>query len=413
MFKHMPFSGFSSLMTSAVIVSALGYFVDVFDLLMFSIVRVKSLQDLGLSGDALTQAGLRLMNMQMIGMIVGGVAWGIFGDKKGRLKVLFGSIILYSVGNLANAFVHSVDSYAFWRFVTGVGLAGEIGAGITLVSESIVKEKRGLATTFVATVGVSGAIAAALVADFLHWRTAYIIGGVMGLALLVLRAAVYESQLFEKMDLTNISKGNFFALFRDVHRFIHYLCCIVMGIPVWFYAGILMTLSPELLKGLGVTEAVNVSYIVLISYIGITLGDFASGVLSQLLQSRRRAMFIMLTGGALSILAYFTWPSLSLNGFYFLYAVMGFFFGLWVLIVTMAAELFGTNLRATSASTVPNFIRGALVILNLAVAQFRNAGVDIVTASQIIGGVVLALAFISVYLLPETFHRDMDFVEKL
>jgi MFS transporter, putative metabolite:H+ symporter len=398
-------------LSAAIIVSALGYFVDVFDLILFSVVRVVSLKDIGLEGDALTEAGLYLINMQMMGMLLGGIIWGIFGDRKGRIKVLFGSILLYSVANIANAFVHSVDTYAFWRFLAGLGLAGEIGAGITLVSEGLPKEKRGIGTTIVATVGVSGAIAAALVTDFMSWRTAYFVGGMMGLVLLVMRASVYESKMFEKIQTANIARGKFFSLFTNAKRFKNYLCCILMGVPVWFLVGILVTLSPEIAAKMNVVGTIDISYVVVAYSIGITIGDFFSGLLSQIFKSRRKGMFIMLVGNALTTLVFFMYEGMSLNEFYLLYVVMGFFCGIWVLIVTVAAELFGTNLRATATSTIPNFVRGSLVILNLVLAQFRASGTDILMAVQIIGFTVLAIAFLAVFLLPETFHKDLDYNE--
>lgn len=408
-----PFGSYLAFLNAAVVVSALGYFVDVFDLYVFSLVRVRSLQDLGITGEDLTKTGLFLMNMQMCGMLLGGIMWGILGDRKGRIKVLLGSILLYSVANIANAFVHGVNSYALWRFLAGVGLAGEIGAGITLVSESIPKEKRGIGTTIVATVGVSGAIAASLIVELLPWRVAYFAGGVMGLALLVMRASVYESKMFEKIQTTNIARGKFFSFFTNAKRFKKYICCILMGIPVWFLMGILVTLSPEISPKMNVQGTIQISYVLMATSIGITVGDFCTGLLSQFLRSRRKAMLFMLFGNAFTMTAFFTYGSMSPVEMYMLYAVMGFFCGLWVLIVTVAAELFGTNLRATAAATVPNFVRGSLVILNLAVVQFRNAEIDILTASQIIGAVVMVIAIIAVYLLPETFHDDLDYQEKI
>jgi MFS family permease len=413
MIKKMRSSKPLMFLTSAIIVSALGYFVDVFDLILFSVVRTHSLQDIGLSGDVLTSAGLHLINMQMIGMLLGGIMWGILGDRKGRIKVLLGSILLYSVANIANAFVHSVSMYALWRFLAGVGLAGEIGAGITLVSESLPKEKRGIGTTIVASIGLLGAVAAAIVANWLTWRTAYFFGGAMGILLLIMRASIYESKMFEKIQTKNLTRGKFFSLFTNAKRFKNYLLCIFLGVPIWFMVGIMVTLSPEIATAMHVDGIVNVGLAVAAYYGGAAVGDCFCGLLSQLMRSRRKAAFIMLGLGTLSLVGFVLYSPVSLNEFYLLYVVMGFCTGYWVLLVTIAAELFGTNLRATAASTVPNFVRGSLVLMNLAVASLKGAGLNIITAGEIIGASVLAIAFLSLLLLPETFHRDLDYEEKI
>ena len=277
-----------------ILVAALGYFVDIYDLILFSIVRVPSLTALGLSGDALLESGVLLLNMQMAGMLVGGIAWGVMGDRRGRLSVLFGSIVLYSIANIANAFVHDVSTYAALRFIAGVGLAGELGAGITLVSEILPKEVRGYGTTIVASVGVMGAVVAVLVGDAFDWRIAYIVGGVMGLALLVLRIGVFESGLFEGVKQTTVARGNFFALFANPARTRRYLSAVLVGLPIWYVIGILITFAPELGAAVGVTPAPRAARAVLFAYLGLTVGDLASGLISQWMRSRKRALGLFL-----------------------------------------------------------------------------------------------------------------------
>src|SRR6187402_2881858 len=202
----------SKLLTPIVIVAALGYFVDIYDLLLFGIVRKASLTDLGIIGDANRDAGEFLISMQMYGMLLGGIFWGILGDKKGRLSVLFGSIITYSIANIANGMVHSVEAYAFWRLIAGVGLAGELGAGITLVAETLPKNKRGYGTMIVASVGLTGAVVANLVYQiFGDWRLCYYAGGVLGLLLLFLRVSVRESGLYKQVVSQDEARGNFFS----------------------------------------------------------------------------------------------------------------------------------------------------------------------------------------------------------
>ncbi|MEO8961496.1 MAG: MFS transporter, partial [Ginsengibacter sp.] len=312
------------LLNAAVLVAAMGYFVDIYDLLLFSIVRVPSLKSLGFSGQVLTDNGIFLLNIQMLGLLTGGIFWGILGDKKGRLYVLFGSIFLYSIANIANGFVHSMESYAVWRFIAGFGLAGELGAGITLVSEIMPKEKRGYATTIVASVGVSGAVVGFLVAELFEWRTSFFIGGGLGLSLLILRIGVVESGMFGEAKQKHDKRGDFLSLFTNRKRFLKYMRCIVIGIPLWFVVGILITLSPEFGNVLGVKGDVNAGAAVAYCYAGLVLGDIVSGLLSQYLKSRIKVVYVFLTLTILSVSAYFLMRDISLPAFYTICFILGF-----------------------------------------------------------------------------------------
>ncbi|SEL74079.1 MFS transporter [Parapedobacter koreensis] len=398
---------------AAVTVAALGYFVDIYDLLLFSIVRVASLQDLGLSGQQLTNTGILLLDIQMAGMLIGGIAWGILGDKKGRLSVLFGSILMYSIANVANGFVTSVTQYAIWRFIAGLGLAGELGAGITLVAELMPREKRGFATTLVASVGISGAVVAYLVSDFFHWRTSFFIGGGLGLALLLLRIGVAESGMFDHAKKTVGNRGDFFGLFRSRKNLLKYLRCILIGMPLWYVVGILVTLSPEFGRLLGVRGDISGGQAIAWCYGGMTLGDIASGLLSQALRSRLKVVYTFLGIAVASIGIYFFLTPQSLGAFYLLCGLLGFSVGYWVIFMTIATEQFGTNIRATVTTTAPNFARGALVpstILFHLVTQWTGS---MVTGGLTVGVLLLALAFWATLGMKETFHKDLDYVEEL
>ena len=393
-----------------VIVSALGYFVDIYDLLLFGIVRVASLKSLGVPEEELLNKGVFLINSQMAGLLTGGVLWGIFGDKKGRLSVLFGSIALYSLANIANAFVTNVEMYGLLRFIAGVGLAGELGAAITLVSETMSKEQRGWGTTVIASVGILGAVVAALIGDHFEWRTAYIIGGVMGLALLVLRVSMYESGMFEDAVKKDCRKGDFTMLFRPWVRFSKYIRCIAIGIPVWFVVGILITFSPELAKAIGVLFPISAGKSIMYCYIGLSVGDLASGWLSQLLRSRRKAVGIFLALTTFFIGVYLTSHELSVFEFYSLCVALGFSTGYWAVFVTIAAEQFGTNMRATVTTSVPNFVRGAVVPLTLGF-QALKVSYDLRVSAFIVGGVAMAIAFAALWFMAETFGKDLDYLE--
>ena len=394
-----------------ILVAALGYFVDIYDLILFSIVRVPSLTALGLSGDALLASGVLLLNMQMAGMLVGGIAWGVMGDRRGRLSVLFGSIILYSIANIANGFVHDVSTYAALRFIAGVGLAGELGAGITLVSEILPKEVRGYGTTIVASVGVMGAVVAVLVGDAFDWRIAYIVGGVMGLALLVLRIGVFESGLFEGIKQTTVVRGNFFALFAKPARTRRYLSAVLVGLPIWYVIGILITFAPELGAAVGVSPAPRAARAVLFAYLGLTVGDMASGLISQWMRSRKRALGLFLSMTLACILVYFAPFAKSLGLFYAICFALGLSIGYWAMFVTVASELFGTNLRATGTTTAPNFVRGAVVPVTLLFQALREPfGLSL--AGLTVGLLTVTIAGVALWGLDETFGRDLDFVEE-
>ncbi|WP_310393045.1 MFS transporter [Hymenobacter sp.] len=404
----------TSVFSAAVIVAALGYFVDIYDLILFSIVRVKSLADLGVVDKAeVTNQGLFLINMQMGGMLLGGILWGILGDKKGRLSVLFGSILLYSLANLANGLVTSIDQYAWLRLIAGVGLAGELGAGITLVSESLPPEKRGYGTMVVATVGVSGAMLAYWVGEELGWRNAYFVGGGLGLALLLLRVSVFESGMFRQVQAqTSVSRGNFLSLFTHPARLGKYLRVLLIGVPLWFVVGILVTLAPEFGRALGLTGEVTAGLAVFWCYFGLVFGDFLSGTLSQLWRSRNRALQVFLVFCAALVAVYlFGIRGASPTAFYAVCFVLGLSVGFWALFVTVAAEQFGTNLRATVATTAPNFARGAVVGL-VPAFKYLSGQLGFVPGAAVLGGATLLVAFWAVSTLPESYGKDLDYVEE-
>ncbi len=394
----------------AVLVAALGYFVDIYDLILFSIVRVPSLRDIGVPADQIFPTGVMLLNMQMTGMLVGGILWGVLGDKRGRLSVLFGTIVLYSAANLLNAWVTTVPQYAILRLVAGIGLAGELGAGITLVSELMPRESRGYATSFVAAIGICGAVAAFMVGERFDWRTAYLVGGVMGLALLLLRVGVQESGLFRQSQAGDHPRGQFLKLFTTWRRASRYLASILVGVPIWYVVAILMTFSPEIAKATGMHPLPDAGRAVVYCYVGLSVGGIVSGWLSQLLRSRKKvlALFVGLTAAGVAV--YFLPGPKSIGSFYALCFALGVAGGYWSIFITVASEQFGTNLRATATTTVPNFVRGAVVPLSKAFGAL-GASMGLVSAGVLLGVIVLALAAISIVLLDETYGRDLDFNE--
>lgn len=403
---------FRHIFSLPVIVAALGYFVDIYDLVLFSIVRVPSLKSLGLSGQDVTDYGVFLLNMQMAGMLIGGIIWGVLGDRKGRLKIMFGSIFLYSLANIANGMVSSLPAYAVLRFIAGIGLAGELGAGITLVAEVLHKSIRGYGTMLVASVGVSGAILANVIANAYDWRNAFIIGGVLGLLLLITRISVAESGMFRAMnERSRVSRGNLLALFSDRKRFFRYLNSILIGVPIWFVVAVLITFSPEFAKTFGTTGPVSAGNAVMFCYLGLVFGDLSSGLLSQVLKSRKKVvlLFLLLTLAAIAL--YFLQGSRSAAFFYGVCLLLGFASGYWAIFVTIAAEQFGTNLRATVATTVPNFVRGMVVPITLLFQLFRGY-LGLEGGALAVGAICAVAAIIALSFLEETFHKDLDYYEE-
>ena len=405
----------------AIAVAALGYFVDLFDLVLFSILRVPSLKALGVTDPAeITRIGKNLLDIQLIGMLLGGIAFGMLGDRFGRLKTLFGSILLYSVANILNAFVTDVWQYEVLRFVAGFGLAGELGAGITLVSELLPAAKRGIGTSLVAGIGLLGAVAAFFVAQAVEWRTAYFIGGGMGLSLLLLRLKVLDSGLFHQTAArTDVVRGSLFQLFRTRERSMRYLRSVLIGLPTWYMIGILVQrASTVFAPAAGITgEPVKTNWAVAAFYLGLTFGDLASGIASQLLKSRKKVVAAFLGLSLLCVGVYlYGADGWTTTGYYRLIFLMGFGMGYWALFVTIAAEQFGTNLRATVATTVPNFARGSLVLLTfcftmlIGTKEVPNYAPS--TAGLILGVVCFGAAFLALWKMEETYGKDLDYQEQ-
>jgi len=399
-----------------VLVAALGYFVDIYDLLLFSVERIRSVAAIlgeGSTSEERELVGKQLLNWQMGGMLIGGIFWGILGDKKGRLSVLFGSIILYSLANIANGFVQTVPQYATLRFISGFGLAGELGAGITLVSETLPKEKRGIGTMIVATIGVFGAVVAGFISEYItNWRTSFFIGGGMGLTLLMLRIGVFESGMFMKTKEQNVYRGNFFKLLSSRKKAGKYFNIILVTVPVWYVMGILVTFAPEMMLKLGATSfEPKTGKCVMFAYLGITIGDFASGMLSQLLKSRKKALATFLSLTVIGIILYFTVAKSSEFIFYSVICFIGFATGYWAVFMSTASELFGTNIRSTVTTTAPNFVRGSLIFVSMAVMSLKEPLGGSVNAAIAVGVIVFAIAGIALWNLEETFHKDLNYTE--
>jgi MFS family permease len=394
-----------------VIIAALGYFVDIYDLILFNVVKEASLTAIGISGEAYKTYEISLFNWQMIGMLIGGLIWGILGDKKGRISVLFGSILMYSVANILNGLVVNIDQYIICRFVAGIGLAGELGAGITLVSETLHKDKRGIGTMIIVSFGALGAVTAAFVGKLFDWNISYFIGGGLGLALLALRAGALESGMYNALkESHSVSKGNFLMLFKNKNRAFLYLQCILIGVPIWYMIGVLINLSPRFIKIEGVADNQMMGQAVMFTYIGLCVGDVVSGLLSQWLKSRKKVILIYLFLSIVLVAYFLTDAHPTLNEFRFNCLLLGMATGYWALFVQVAAENFGTNIRSTVTNTVPNFVRGAVVPITLSF-KYLAEKTDVQNAAIIVGAICFSLAIFALTFMKETFSKDLNYHE--
>jgi MFS family permease len=415
-----------------VVVASLGYFVDIYDLVLFGVVKTDSVKTiLPEATDAVrSSTGKMLFNLQMIGMFIGGILWGVLGDKKGRVKVLFGSILLYSLANIANAFVTDIPTYCVIRIIAGIGLAGELGAGITLVSELMPKEKRGYGTMIIVCFGALGAVLAKIVQEngdalglfvksvfgvsLVSWQVAYIVGGVLGLLLLLIRMGTLESGMFHQMNEDGIKRGDLKLIFFKKSNLIKYFQCIVIGIPIWFVIGLLIMNSEDNFGPMLGLNNVKNGYALMYSYIGLAVGDLVAGLLSQLLKSRRKVVMIFLTMTIIvTSLFLFGSKNISLNTYYFYCFLLGASTGYWAIFVTIAAEQFGTNIRSTAANTIPNFVRGSVNLVVLFFTFLVSNNVSDGISALIVGLTFITLALISIYKLKETFGKDLNYMEEL
>lgn len=404
----------SSVFNLAVIVAALGYFVDIYDLLLFTIVKKPSMLGVGATDLTMLADSTKVINWQMLGLLIGGIIWGVLGDKKGRLSVLFGSIILYSVANFITGYIQTVDQYATCRFIAGLGLAGELGAGITLVSELMPKEKRGIGTSMVAGIGLSGAVVAYFTYQFTQdWRLCYKIGGVLGICLLFLRISVAESGMFKQVKEQKVSRGNFLMFFNDAKRFKKYILAILIGLPTWYVIGILVNQSDRFAKAMFGSTDLDSGRSIMFAYAAISLGDIAVGFVCQYFKSRKKGLLVYYILCIICLVLFFSIYNNSNTSMYAICALLGFSTGFWAIFITMGAEQFGTNLRATAATTIPNMVRGALPLINMMFLDLfqKSWGWTIVKSGIYTGIIVLIITMIAFWFTEETYHKDLNYIE--
>jgi putative MFS transporter len=396
----------------AVIAAALGYFVDLYDIVLFGVVRISSLKDLGFVGDELITKGILLLNLQFVGMLIGGVVWGIIGDKLGRKIALISTIALYSLANILNGFVTDINTYAVLRFIAGFGLAGELGAGITLVSEILPKQFRGYGTTVISFLGLVGALTASFIGSSYDWRVAYFVGGGMGVLVLVLRMfALRESEMFEEQKKSTHKRGDILMLFRSKTLLLKFLAVIAVGIPIWYVSGIVITFSPEFGSALNLSRVITAAESLKWQAIGLAVGSGLSGIVSEMLKNRKKVVWFCFILMSLLTVLTLNMYNASADVFMIVILIVGLGQGYWTVFLTMAAENFGTNIRATVATSVPNFVRSMVVPMSLWLNMIRH-DVGLINGALLIGGIVFAVAFVSLYSLKETYGQEINYIDK-
>lgn len=405
-----PFCSFSAKEVKMIILAAAGYFVDIYDLLIFSSERVESLEEIGVPVQNMKSVALMLQNYQMAGLIAGGFIFGMLADKLGRVRVLFASILLYSFANLGNAFVTTVPVFAAFRFIAGLGLAGELGIALSWISESLQRNQRTIATMIVSAIGLCGGITAAIVSSLLHWQTSYIIGGLMGLLLLGFRITVQESELYKKTKHESLQKGNLIQLFSNKSQMARFTLCVLSGAPSFIFMSIYVTLAPEFATAFNITGKISVSHAIMVYLIAFTVSDILCGLLSRMLQQRKAALLIYVMIQTLAVGFFFLVPPITSTDLYMRCVFLGFSVGYWGILITNSLEQFGTNIRATVATSTSNLIRGITIPATI-VFSLVASSLGIIASGMIIGFSLIAISVISILLLEDKFENDLNFAE--
>jgi hypothetical protein len=247
--------------------------------------------------------------------------------------------------------------------------------------------------------------------ELFDWRTCYYIGGALGLTLLLLRMQVKESVLFKQVKQAGVKRGDFLMFFNNKERALLYLRCIMIGIPAWYIIGVLVTFSDQFGKEFGI-EGIDPGKAIMYQYMAIAFGDLTAGLLSKLLNSRKKALFVFYGITTLFLGLYFGLRGGgSAQNMYWLCAGLGFGTGFSVIYITMSAEQFGTNLRATAAVTIPNMVRGALPLIIILFKGMRNWTGSYVTGAVLTGALLMLIAVYAAIGIRETYNKELDFVE--
>lgn len=402
----------NKILNSTMLVVGLGYCIDAFDVFLYNALRIPSLRDLGLEGDALVKTGLNILSLQVIGMLIGGLLWGVLGDKIGRKKALLGSVLLYSLGALGCAFTSTVGVYAFLRFLTGIGLAGEIGLGAILIAETLPDDKRHWSIAIYTLFAYLGIALVSLLAGHLPWRICYAIGGIAGLVLLLARMALFESGLYEELVArTEVARGSLKLLLTNPALVKRWLCCIFFMMPYFYVFNVLITLAPEFGKAAGATTPIKADVALVIYSVCGMIGTIASVLISQVLRKRIMAILLFMAANLVLSASYLLQSHANAFDFYVVCGIMGST-NYFALLLFAAIEQFGTNMRSTLGVSAISAGRTTLVITNSVFLALRGAGLDITTAAAWVGALVFSVGFLCLFGLRETYHHGIDFLEE-
>jgi MFS transporter, putative metabolite:H+ symporter len=381
-----------------------GYFIDIFDLVLFSTLRISSFEELKITDP--TYWTVVFFNLQMTGILVGGIFWGKMADIKGRSWSFMGTILVFSIANIINGLTSSLTVYGICRFIAGFGLAGEMGSGIALICEKVPDEKRSLYLGFVSSLGCIGAVLSGWLGDIVYWRYLFIGSGFAGILLTLLRKNLLEPDLFRKTATLNIPRGQWKTLFQSPPDLIRFILLIFLGIPMWYIIGILWSFSTEMTSTIGLNIFTS-GQAILWGYVGVWMGDMLMPFVSQFLKSRIFTIQICLIMMLLGVIYLFQFQPHSLLSFQLTHIFLGFTIGYWAVYATLCGESFGTNIRALTSTSLPSLIRFSSIPMMIIYQYGRDENELNIALGM--GLTVLCISMITTYFIKDTFQKDIDF----
>lgn len=403
-----------------ILVASLGYFVDAYDLIIASVVRSSAIVELGLAQVGTpehTKYAQLFEYVQSAGILLGGIIFGVYSDKKGRKKALYYSIAIYSIANILNGllsasvpFVGTV--YCILRFICGFALAAELSIGIVMISETMKAKHRGYGTMIVVSFGILGAVLAAVLFEFIgiHWQTLYLIGGIAGVLLLIFRFSVKETNPFLDLENQESERGSWVMIFKNRRLLKILFNAILLGFPIYFFISIPIKFATDYGKELGLTIKGTIPIIVF--YIAMSVSDIIANYLCQLFENRKKVLYFYLGLCTISVFLLHFYPPTTPEQYFYLFSpLMGFASGYWALLITFTNEQIGTNIRSTYTTAVPNVVRSLFIPIQLLLTVLQPTfGTS--TSVFYIGVLAVILALLGLYSLKETWGKNLKFIDE-
>ncbi len=400
------------------LVTSLGNFVDYGDMFMASLVRNDAIVALGIAQtkEAVLAVGLNLESFQAVGFLLGCFTWGIFADKKGRLQVLYISTLVYSLANILNGLLSPEWSHVYYwyggcRLFSGWGLSAEFSVAITLIVEYFSVKKRIIGTMLMTGLGFLGVFLVSWLKFYTHilWNEFFIWGGVAGLVLLVFRFAAQESFMFLNQQTAAIKKGSLMTLLKQKKYSRQFFLTVWLVLPI-FLVQLILKFSPNISQQIN-SEIISIALVLLIYDAFSIFSDILGCYISYLFNNRMRVLKFYLILIFLALLGFAIWPPLTTFSWYWVYVpILGLANGYWGLWGTMIAELFGINVRATATTFIVNLSRSFVLILSITFKDLDlryGFSISVIVLTLVTCG----LAFWSVFKIPETAHKNLEYVE--